>query len=95
MKKEIVISISRNGLLKSCARFFIERSETRKKQHDFKSVHFESRMVLFLYVMGEKLTLVDFFSIECRKVKNIGKEMYSWHENNHPDPANNAEHLII
>ena len=44
---EIVISISRSGLLKSCARFIIERSEIRKKQHDFKSVHFECRMVLF------------------------------------------------
>ena len=42
----VVISISRNGLLKSCARFVIERSEIRKKQHDFKSVHFECRMVL-------------------------------------------------
>ena len=42
-----VISISRNGLLKSCARFVIERSEIRKKQHDFKCVHFECRMVLF------------------------------------------------
>ena len=27
----IVISISRNGLLKSCAKFIIERSEIRKK----------------------------------------------------------------
>ena len=50
---EIVISISRSGLLKSCGRFIIERSEIRKKQHDFKSVHFECRMVLFC--------------IECRK----------------------------
>ena len=45
-EERIVISISRNGLLKSCARFVIERSEIRKKQHDFKSVHFECRMVL-------------------------------------------------
>ena len=52
--REIVISISSNGLLKSCARFVIEQSEIRKKQHDFKSVHFECRMVLFY--------------IECRKV---------------------------
>ena len=44
---EIVISISRNVLLKSCARFVIERSEIRKKQHAFKSVHFKCRMVLF------------------------------------------------
>ena len=51
---KIVISISRNGLLKACARFIIERSEIRNKQHAFKSVHFECRMVLF--------------SIECRKV---------------------------
>ena len=49
----IVISISRSGLLKSCARFIIERSEIRKKQHDFKSVHFECRMVLF-YMIWEK-----------------------------------------
>ena len=43
----IVIYISRNGLLKSCARFVIERSEIRKNQHDFKSVHFECyRIVL-------------------------------------------------
>ena len=52
----IVISISRNGLLKSCARFVIERSEIRKKQHDFKSVHFECRMVLF-YMIWEKSRL--------------------------------------
>ena len=38
---KIVISISRNGLLKTCARFIIERSEIRKKEHAFKSVHFE------------------------------------------------------
>ena len=44
--------------------FFIERSEIRKKQHDFKSVHFGCRMVLFLHDMGEKST---FFSKECRK----------------------------
>ena len=44
----------RNGHLKSCAMFIIERSEIRKKQHYFKSVHFECRMVLF--------------SIECRKI---------------------------
>ena len=42
---EMVISISRNELLKSCARSIIEeRSEIRKKQRDFKSVHFECRM---------------------------------------------------
>ena len=46
-KVRIVIFISRNGLLKSCARFIVERSEIRKRQHDFKSVHFECRMVLF------------------------------------------------
>ena len=56
-RKEVtVISISRNGLLKSCARFVIERSEIRKKQHDFKSVHFECRMVLF-YMIWEKSRL--------------------------------------
>ena len=53
---EIVISISRNALLKSCARFIIERSERRKKQHDFKSVHFKCRMVLF-YTIWEKSRL--------------------------------------
>ena len=67
---EIVISISRNGLLKACARFVIERSEIRNKQHDCKSVHFECKMVLF-YMIWEKSrlksTLVDYFSIECRK----------------------------
>ena len=54
--RETVISISRNGLLKSCARFVIERSEIRKKLHDFKSVHFECRMVLF-YMIWEKSRL--------------------------------------
>ena len=38
---EIVISISRNEILKSCARFIYERSELKKKQHDFKSARFE------------------------------------------------------
>ena len=56
---KIVISISRKGHLKSCARCIIERSEIRKKQHDFKCVHFECRMVLFLGDMGEK-SIVDF-----------------------------------
>ena len=46
-RKTIVISISRSGLLKSCARFIIERSEKREMQHDFKSVHFECRMIIF------------------------------------------------
>ena len=55
---EIVISTSRNGLLKLCARFIIERSEIRKKQHDFKSVHFEFKKVLFLHDLGKKLSLV-------------------------------------
>ena len=50
---EIVISILRNGLLKACARFIIERSKIRKKQHAFKSVHFGCRMVLF-YTIWEK-----------------------------------------
>ena len=39
-----------NELLKSYIRYFIERSEIRKKQHDFKSVHFECRMVVFCTV---------------------------------------------
>ena len=43
-REPIVISISRNGLLKACARFFIERSEIRNKQHAYKSVHFECRI---------------------------------------------------
>ena len=61
---KLVISISRNGLLKSYARFVIERSEIRKKQHDFKSVHFECRMVLF-YMIWEKSRLQStFFPIE-------------------------------
>ena len=61
----IVISISRNGHLKSCARFIIERSEIRKKQHDFKCVHFECRMVLF-YAIWDKSRRIRLFSIECR-----------------------------
>ena len=52
--------ISRNGLLKACARFIIERSEIRKKQHAFKSVHFECRMVLF-YTIWEKSRLQSAF----------------------------------
>ena len=48
--------LSRNGLLKLCARFINERSEIRKKQHDFKSVHFECRMVLF-YTIWKKRRL--------------------------------------
>ena len=42
---KIFISILRNRLLKACAKFIIERSEIRKKQYAFKSVHFECRMV--------------------------------------------------
>ena len=41
----IVIFTSRNGLLKACARFIIERSEIRKKQHDFECVHFEKVVI--------------------------------------------------
>ena len=48
----IVISISRNGLLKSCARLIIERSEIRNKQHDFSTFY------------GKK---VDFSPISCKK----------------------------
>ena len=50
MKKKmfnIFFSLSRYGHLKSWAELIIERSEIRKKQHDFKSVHFDCRMVLF------------------------------------------------
>ena len=54
--KTIVISISRSGLLKSGARFIIERSEIKKTQHDFKCVHFECRMVLF-YTIWKKSRL--------------------------------------
>ena len=64
---ETVISISRNGLLKSCARFVIERSEIRKKQHDFKSVHFECRMVLF-YMIWEKKRIFEASKSILRKV---------------------------
>ena len=53
---EIIISIPRSRLLKSFARFIIERSEIRKKQNDFKSVHFDCRMVLF-YMIWEKSRL--------------------------------------
>ena len=66
-----VISISRNGLLKSCARFVIERSEIRKKQHDFKSVHFECRMMLF-YMIWEKSRLQStFFPQNVEKYHDI------------------------
>ena len=44
---KIVVFISLNGLSKACVRFIIERSEIRKKQHAFKSVDFECRMVIF------------------------------------------------
>ena len=54
--KTIVISIPRSGLLKSGARFIIEQSDIKKKQHDFKCVHFECRMVLF-YMIWEKSRL--------------------------------------
>ena len=53
VKTVMIISITRSGLLKSCEMLIIERSEIRKKQHDFKSVHFECRMVLF-YMIYEK-----------------------------------------
>ena len=64
---EIVISISRNGLLKSCARFVIERSEIRKKQHDFKCVHFECRMVLFYTILEKSPLLLTFFPQSVEK----------------------------
>ena len=53
----MIVSILRSGLLKSCARFFIERSEIRKKQHEFKSVHFECKIMLFFPQSA----------LECRK----------------------------
>ena len=69
---EIVISISRNGLLKSCARFIIELNKTGKKQHDFKSAHFECRMLLFYTSVKkesppvfQKLYLGDIISVNC------------------------------
>ena len=70
---EIVISISRNGLLKACARFIIEQSEIRKKQHAFKNVHFECRMVLFYTIWKKSRLLSIFFSIECRKLSKAVK----------------------
>ena len=63
----IVISISRNGLLKACARFNIERSEKREKLHVFKRFHFEHIMVLFTRYGRKVATLVNFFSIVCGK----------------------------
>ena len=56
----MIISMSRSGLLKSCPKFIIERSEIRKKQHDFKSVHFERKMVLF-YMIWEHTLSPNFF----------------------------------
>ena len=53
-----------------------ERSEIRKKQHDFESIvhYFECRMVLFLHDMGEKSTLVNFFSpYNVEKDKTMAK----------------------
>ena len=38
---------------------FIEQSEIRKKQHDFKSVHFEYRMVLFITESNVKLAFYE------------------------------------
>ena len=45
---------------------FIEISEIRKKQNDFKSVHFECWMVLF-YTILEKVAFHWLFIHECRK----------------------------
>ena len=61
-RESLVISISRSGLLKSCARFIIEQSEIRKKEHDFKNVHFECRMGLFytIWVCRKKLIINHF-----------------------------------
>ena len=58
-----LFSISINRLLKSFVRFIVQRSEIRKKQHDFKRVHFECRMVLFTRYERK----VDFFSIVYKK----------------------------
>ena len=44
-QKQMIISIPKDGLLKSCARFFIDRSEIRKKRHDFESAHFKCKIV--------------------------------------------------
>ena len=87
----IVISISRNGHLNSCARFIIERSYIRKKQHDFKCVHFEFRMVLF--------------SIECRKNKyrhvwiQISEAVRTYHLRNYllcrRNPLNPLEYILL
>ena len=73
----LVISTSRNGLLKAYPKFIIERSEIRKKQHAFKSVHFECRMVLFyiiweksrLFFIMKKLCQLNGFDIEVKALK--------------------------
>ena len=44
--------------------FFIKRSEIKKKQHDYKNVHFECRIVRSVFSILEESRL---FSIECRK----------------------------
>ena len=69
-----------NGLLKACARFIIERSEIRKKQHAFKGVHFECRMVLF-YAIWEKslfqLSVENIVPIKIQSVVNFSRMMKS------------------
>ena len=49
----LVISILRNGLLKSYVRFTIAQSKIRKKQQTLKVFIFECRMVLF-YTIWKK-----------------------------------------
>ena len=56
----------------------IERSEMRKKQHDFKGVHFECRMGIFT-LYGKK----SIFSTESRKCSFLDEyhETFSNYEN--------------
>ena len=68
---EIVVSTSISGLLKSCTSFLIERSEIRKKQHDFKCVHFKCRMVLF------ECGIVFFYTIWEKSRHSMKKFNYS------------------
>ena len=56
---ELIVSISRNGLLKSCLRFFYRAKVDKKEANDSKS--FQNGA--FLHDMGEKSTLVDFFPL--------------------------------
>ena len=56
MRGKIPTEENRGKITMDISRFIIERSEIRNKQHDFKYVHFECRMVLF-YTIWEKSRL--------------------------------------